>query len=292
MNGILLLHKPKGLTSHDVVDLVRNAYKTKKVGHAGTLDPDATGLLVIGVNAGTRILQYLTAVDKVYEATICFGAVTDTLDNTGDILLEEPVDDLSDYERVLASFVGEYTQTPPMFSAVKYKGKRLYEYARDGIDIPDRPSRDIVIHSIEPIGDIEYKDERAYASYRVHGSKGLYVRTLSYDIGAALGIPAYNYDLCRVRSGRFLLEESYSLEDLEQGETVLLSLTDALCHLPKLDASDTMKADIRHGRYLALDEFEKHTLTRIVDEDNTLLALYDKHPTKDVMKAQIVFMKD
>jgi tRNA pseudouridine55 synthase len=292
MDGILLLDKPKGMTSHDVVNLVRKAYHTKKVGHAGTLDPDATGLLVVGVNKGTKILQYLTADDKVYEATICFGAVTDTLDDTGEILLEEPVEDISNFEYVLSSFEGEYEQTPPMFSAIKYQGKRLYEYAREGIEIEDRPSRMITIHEIEPIGDISYQDSRAYASYRVHGSKGLYVRTLSYDIGASLGIPAYNYALCRVRSGRFLLEESYSLEDLKQGETVLLSLTDALCNYPKVVATTEMKEDISHGRTLSLEHFQKATLTRIVDQNDTLLALYDKHPSLDVMKAKNVFMKD
>lgn len=292
MDGILLLDKPKGMTSHDVVNLVRKAYKTKKVGHAGTLDPDATGILVIGINKGTKILQYLTADDKVYEATICFGAVTDTLDDTGEILLEEPVEDISDFERILSSFEGEYEQTPPMFSAIKYNGKRLYEYAREGIEIEDRPSRTITIHEIEPIGDISYRDNRAYGSYRVHGSKGLYVRTLSYDIGAKLGIPAYNYSLCRVRSGRFLLEESYSLEDLKQGDTVLLSLTDALCNYPKIVASETMKEDVTHGRALSLSHFQTATLTRIVDQNDILLALYDKHPTKDVMKAKNVFIKD
>lgn len=292
MDGILLLDKPKGMSSHDVVNLVRRAYHTKKVGHAGTLDPDATGILVIGVNKGTKILQYLTADDKVYEATICFGAVTDTLDHTGEILLEEPVEDISNFEYVLSSFEGKYEQTPPMFSAIKYKGKRLYEYAREGIEIEDRPSRTITIHSIESIGDITYQENRAYASYRVHGSKGLYVRTLSYDIGASLGILAYNYALNRVRSGRFLLEESYSIEDLKQGDTVLLSLTDALCNYPKVVATKEMEEDVSHGRTLSLEHFETPTLTRIVDQNDILLALYDKHPTKDVMKAKNVFMKD
>lgn len=292
MDGILLIDKPKGMSSHDVVNVVRKAYRTKKVGHAGTLDPDATGLLVIGVNKGTKILQYLTADDKVYEATICFGAVTDTLDNTGEVLFEEPVEDLSDFEYALQSFVGDYEQTPPMFSAIKYKGKRLYEYAREGIEIEDRPSRMIQIHEIEALGDVHYDSEKAYASYRVHGSKGLYVRTLSYDIGAKLGVPAYNYSLCRVRSGRFLLEESYSLDDLQQGETVLLSLTDALCNYPKITADDAMQEDIKHGRYLSKGDFPTTALTRVVDRNDTLLALYEEHPTKDVMKAKNVFLKD
>jgi len=292
MDGILLIDKPKGMSSHDVVNLVRRAYHTKKVGHAGTLDPDATGLLVIGVNKGTKILQYLTADDKVYEATICFGAVTDTLDNTGEILFEESVEDVSDFSYVLSSFVGEYEQTPPMFSAIKYKGKRLYEYARQGIDIEDRPSRTITIHELEQLGDISYSEEKAYVSYRVHGSKGLYVRTLSYDIGAKLGIPAYNYSLCRVRSGRFLLEESYSLEDLQQGQTVLLSLTDALCNYPKITATKEMEENIKYGRTLSVSDFTTTALTRVVDSHDTLLALYEKHPEKDVMKAKNVFLKD
>jgi tRNA pseudouridine55 synthase len=292
MDGVLLINKPKGMTSHDVVNIVRKAYKTKKVGHAGTLDPDATGLLVLGINKGTKILQYLTASSKIYEATICFGATTDTLDNDGSIVEKAKPNNLEQYEQIVESFKGEYVQVPPMYSAVKYKGKKLYEYARSGIEINDRPQRTIQIYDIKATSSIHAEGDFAYASYIVHASKGLYVRVLSYDIGQKLGALSYNYSLKRIASGNFSLENAYSLEELKTDKTTLISLNEALSHLPVFIANESVKKKVKNGIALPLTLFSKTSLTRIVDASGTLIALYEKHPSKDLMKAKNVFLKE
>ncbi len=203
MNGILLVNKPKGYTSHDVINILRSILKTRKLGHTGTLDPDATGILVVGVNKGTKIMKFLNNDEKVYNATVLIGKSTDTQDKTGEIIAEKTVNKLENVDEVIKSFMGIYTQTPPMYSAIKYKGKRLYEYARKGIIINDIETRDIEIFAIERTSDIIYKDNYATFDYSVHAAKGLYVRTLSQDIGKHLGYPAHNLELHRVKAGRF-----------------------------------------------------------------------------------------
>jgi tRNA pseudouridine55 synthase len=280
------------MTSHDVVNVIRRRFQTRQVGHAGTLDPDATGLLVVGIGRGTKILTHLAMDDKVYEATLCLGIATDTLDASGSVVDSRPVTTITGYPAVLERFLGKYVQTPPMYSAIKVNGKKLYEYARAGIDVPDRPSRTIEIHSIEAMGEITQDDDRAFLSYRVHGSKGLYVRTLSYDIGQALGYPAHNHTLRRIRSGRFDVQDAHSLEGIEGNEQELLSLRDALGHLPLLEVDDATARLVQHGRLLPLDLFVTPELTRVVDSSGRLIALYDHHPTTGTMKPVNVFPKD
>ena len=216
MNGILLVNKPKDYTSHDVINVLRGILKTRKVGHTGTLDPDATGVLVVGINKGTKIMKYLNNDEKIYQSRVLLGKSTDTLDKTGTVINEKKVTKIDQLSDVIASFKGKYTQTPPMYSAIKYKGKRLYEYARKGIVIDDIPSRVIDIFDIKQINDIIYSGDIAYFDYIVHSSKGLYVRTLSYDIGAKLGYPAHNYDLNRLKAGQFSVEDSYTLDEIEE----------------------------------------------------------------------------
>ena len=168
MDGILIVNKPINYTSHDIISILRKILNTRKLGHTGTLDPDASGVLVVGVNKGTKIMKYLNNDDKIYEARACIGRSTDTLDKTGEILQEEKVTSIDNLDEVIESFNGVYTQTPPMYSAIKYKGKRLYEYARQGITIDDIPSRDIIVHNISRSSDIEYKDDCArYAVLKV-----------------------------------------------------------------------------------------------------------------------------
>jgi tRNA pseudouridine55 synthase len=292
MNGILLVDKPKDFTSHDVINVLRGILKTRKLGHTGTLDPDATGVLVVGVNRGTKIMKYLNNDEKIYKARVCIGISTDTLDKTGEVISTETVNVLKNVDDVIQSFLGTYTQTPPMYSAIKYNGKRLYEYARQGIVIDDLPSRDIEIFDIKRISDIIYEDGLAYFDYYVHSSKGLYVRTLSYDIGKLLGYPAHNFDLRRLKAGKFGIEESYTLEDIQNGNYSLISLNDALSDLETVYINDEFKNHIKNGMAISLKYFKKHTLTKIIDEDNTLLAIYDKHPTEGKMIAVNVYPKE
>lgn len=292
MNGILLVNKPIGYTSHDVIAVLRKVLNTKKLGHTGTLDPDASGLLVVGVNKGTKIMKYLNNDEKTYIAKACIGISTDTLDKTGEVIEQKEVTEINDIDTVIESFKGIYTQTPPMYSAIKYKGKRLYEYARKGIVIDDIPSRDIFVYSIKRMSDIVYKDACAYFDYEVHASKGLYVRTLSYDIGKKLGYPAHNYDLHRSKAGKFNIKDSYTLDEIKEGNYTIISMSDALNHLPSIIINPDIEKHIKNGMAISTKQFEKLTLTRIIDKDNNLLALYDKHPTEHKMKAQNNFTGD
>lgn len=289
MNGILLINKPKGFSSHDVVAKLRGILRTRKIGHTGTLDPDATGLLVLGINKGTKIMQYLNNDEKIYEATICIGKATDTLDRVGEVIDSKIVEPIINIDEVIQSFKGTYTQTPPMYSAIKYKGKRLYEYARKGIIIDDIPSRDIEVYSIERTSEITYLDGCAYVSYTVHASKGLYVRTLSFDIGKKLGYPSYNEALNRVQAGIFRLEDAYTFEDVEQGKHTIISLSDSLNSLETLVINDEIRKHVSNGMAISLKQFKKPSLTKIIDEDGNLLAIYDKHETEPKMKALSVF---
>ncbi len=289
MDGILLINKPKGYTSHDVINVLRGILKTKKLGHTGTLDPDATGVLVVGVNKGTKIMKYLNNDEKVYQSTVLIGKSTDTLDKTGTILEELKVSQLDQVDEVINSFKGKYTQTPPMYSAIKYKGKRLYEYARKGIIIDDIPSRIIDIFDIKRINDIIYSNDVAYFDYTVHSSKGLYVRTLSYDIGKKLGYPAHNYELHRLKAGQFSVEDSYTLEEVEKGNYNIISLSNALSFMNKFVLPEELNHHVKNGMAISLKYFKNYSLTRIVDQDDNLLAIYDKHPTEPKMKAINVF---
>jgi len=292
MNGILLVDKPKDFTSHDVINVLRGILKTRKLGHTGTLDPDATGVLVVGVNRGTKIMKYLNNDEKIYQARICIGISTDTLDKSGKEINKVKVENLNNVDEIMKSFLGTYTQTPPMYSAIKYKGKRLYEYARKGIVIDDIPSRDIQIFDIKRTSDIVYEDGLAYFDYYVHSSKGLYVRTLSYDIGKLLGYPAHNYDLRRLKAGKFSIEDSYTLEEIQKGNYKLISLNNALSDLETVIINDDFRHHVKNGMAISLRHFKKHKLTKIIDNDNTLLAIYDKHPTEGKMIAVNVYPKE
>lgn len=292
MDGILIVHKPINYTSHDVIAVLRGMLKTRKLGHTGTLDPDASGVLVVGVNKGTKIMKYLNNDEKTYIARICVGVSTDTVDKTGEIIDEVEVKSLKDVDDAIASFKGIYTQTPPMYSAIKYKGKRLYEYARQGIVIDDIPSRDIEIFDIKRTSDIIYKEGRAYFDYEVHASKGLYVRTLSYDIGKKLGYPAHNYDLHRSKAGNFSIDESYTLEQIEKGDYKVISMSDSLSSIPSLLINDDIQHHVANGMAISIKQFKAPVLTKIIDQDGTLLAIYDKHETEHKMKAQNVFHKE
>lgn len=289
MDGILLINKPKDFTSHDVINVLRGILKTRKLGHTGTLDPDATGVLVVGVNKGTKIMKYLNNDEKIYQATVCIGIATDTLDKTGNLVAQKHVHNLEGVDEVLASFMGEYTQTPPMYSAIKYQGKRLYEYARKGIVIEDIPSRDIVIFDIERNSDIIYKDNCAYFSYTVHSAKGLYVRTLSYDIGKRLGYPAHNYELNRLAAGQFRIEQSYTLEEVKAGNYTIIPLSEALSELQTVYLNKEMIPFIKNGMELERKYFEQPVLSKIIDETGNLIAIYEPHPVHPTMKAVNIY---
>lgn len=212
INGIINIYKKKGYTSHDVVAKARGILRERRIGHTGTLDPEAEGVLPLCIGAATKVVPYLTDADKCYEAEVILGITTTTEDATGEVLTTKEVCVTQEMvEKVVASFVGDYIQTPPMYSAIKVKGVRLYELARQGIEV-ERPSRKVTIESCDII---QWLDGPKRFKIRVNCSKGTYIRTLCTDIGKALGCGAHMGTLLRTRVGNYLLEDSLTLEELE-----------------------------------------------------------------------------
>ncbi len=212
MDGILIVDKPQGMTSHDVVDFVRKRFGLKKVGHAGTLDPIATGVLVILIGRCTKSSNGLMADDKEYEAALTLGATSDTGDGYGKLTPSGIASDYTagDIEAAFKEFAGEIEQTPPMYSAIKFKGRKLYEFARRGMDVERKPRK---VH-IKDIEILKVSSSEVY--FRVSCSKGTYIRQLCADIGSRLGCGGYMSELRRTRSGRFGIAEAISLDELRK----------------------------------------------------------------------------
>lgn len=218
MDGILVVNKPMGMTSHDVVDIVRRRFAMKRVGHAGTLDPIATGVLIMLIGKATKLSQSFMCEDKEYIATVYFGKKTDTQDFTGRVIEEKGLNglDRGSVKKALDSFLGEIQQIPPMVSAKKHKGKKLYELARKGITVERKPCN-IKIYEIELL-DFNLPE----MVIRVKCSKGTYVRTLCEDIGKALGYPAHMSALTRSISGRFSLKEAVNLNNISEKDIQII----------------------------------------------------------------------
>ena len=215
-DGILIIDKPQEFTSHDVVAKVRKIIGTKKVGHTGTLDPMATGVLVICVGAATKLVEHFTAKDKVYEAKIKLGIKTDTADITGKIIERKEISTIDEQlvNEVCQSFIGKQKQIPPMYSSIKVNGMKLYEYARKGIEVKVEP-RDIEIFSIDNI-----KVELDEITYTVHCSKGTYVRSLCEDIAEKLGTCGTMSYLRRLKTGEFEIENAIKLDEISDEKIV------------------------------------------------------------------------
>lgn len=265
MDGIILINKPSGMTSHDVVNKLRKILKTKKVGHCGTLDPDATGVLVVCVNKATKVLQFLTSESKEYIATLSLGTSTDTYDASGTVLETKEYQKISNEEIIscLKSFIGVQEQTPPVYSAIKVNGKKLYEYARNGetVEVPKRTV------SIDYLEVLEIKDN--LIKFKVGCSKGTYIRSLCFDIAAALGYPGHMQNLIRTKSGNFALENCYTLEQVENGEFSTVSLETALSTYPQLVVED--EKIIFHGKKIKSDLNEQVV---ILNKEHKVLAMY------------------
>lgn len=216
LDGILIIDKPAGITSHDVVAKVRRALKTKRVGHTGTLDPLATGVLVVCVEKATKLVNYLTCDEKTYEVEMKFGIKTDTGDITGKIIDEDTNYDIDmkKIKRTLDKFIGKQEQIPPMYSAIKVNGKKLYELAREGIEI-EREARKIEIFEIK---NIEWKNETL--KYTVHCSKGTYIRSLCEDIAGELGTIGTMTNLRRIQSGEFQVKDAIKIEDISEEKII------------------------------------------------------------------------
>ena len=280
MNGVLNIFKPKGMSSFDAVRIVKKVAGTGKVGHTGTLDPEATGVLPICIGKATKIIDYIMNSEKVYEVTLKLGIRTTTYDLEGEVLEEKDCNHLTDVEILQAvnSFIGEYSQVPPMYSALKQNGVRLYELARKGIEV-EREGRLITIYNIEDI-----KINNPYISMKVSCSKGTYIRSLCYDIGEKLGVFATMTELNRAKTSVFSQEESININDLtkENINEYILSMEEALEKYDKI---------IVRGKYVNLlitgvrvgdnrftnDKVINQKLYRVYDEENNFIGLGKKN---------------
>ena len=263
-NGIVVVDKPAGMTSHDVVNRMRKMYKTKRVGHTGTLDPDATGALVLCVGSATRLAEFLSAAKKKYEAEFLFGVETTTQDTSGEITAAHNASLLNenDVQRLLPAFRGTIVQIPPMVSARHYEGKRLYELAREGI-VVEREGREIEVSLFELTSFIP--GERPTASFDIICSTGTYIRTLAFDLGRATGVGASMSKLRRVWVGEneetvFHVENAHSLEELqlrsEAGtlQETVIPLSQATASWTQVTLDETDLALIRQGRFISTNE--------------------------------------
>ena len=276
LNGILILDKPQGFTSHDAVAKLRGMLRQKKIGHAGTLDPMATGVLVVLLGKATRASDHASGQRKEYAARLRLGLVTDTQDITGTVLEERPVQAGEEAVRaVLPAFTGGIRQLPPMYSAVQVNGRRLYDLARRGLEV-ERQSRDISVDTLELLPRQPGLPPRDF-DLRAVCSKGTYIRTLCHDIGAALGCGGCMAALRRVRSGRFTLEDALTFEEisalLEENalESRLFSTDSVFSDLPevRLNAEGDIRAG--HGSFFA----EKHLQAGAVPPQGELCRVYD-----------------
>lgn len=275
-DGFILVDKPGGWTSHDVVAKFRNLTGTRKIGHAGTLDPMATGLLVLGLNRATRLLRFVQSFEKEYLATVQFGVATDTLDadgvETDRVVMAFAREEL---ERAAERFCGEIQQIPPMTSAVKVGGKKLYELARQGTEVLRAP-RTVVIHELE-VADFAPGDFPT-AQLRVVCSSGTYVRTLADDIARSLGGWAHLTQLCRTRIGTLQLAAAVAMDDAIAHPAglagVVASPATALADLGSITVQPELGLRIAHGSVLPIDQLPIEGTRAVLDEAGVLLAVY------------------
>ena len=275
MNGIIVLNKPQGITSFDAIRRLRNIIKEKKVGHTGTLDPLATGVLPVMIGRATRFIELLPVSDKSYRAKILLGKTTDTLDSTGKVLSETTPDCTPDkFKTVMADFIGEIEQVPPMYSAIQKDGVRLYELARQGIEI-EREARKITIYNIDFLG--HYGNEY---EIRVDCSAGTYIRSLAADIGEKLGCGAIITELERLSANGFT--KAYTLEEIEEAvknnklNEIIIDTDKALTAYDDVVVSVSQAKRFKNGGELFVNRLKKKIgtgLYRVYSPDNVFLGI-------------------
>ena len=283
MDGIINVYKEKGFTSHDVVAKLRGILHIKKIGHTGTLDPDAVGVLPVCIGKGTKLCDMITDTDKTYEAVMLLGISTDTQDISGNVLSKKDVavDEKTLIETV-DSFVGEYKQIPPMYSAIKVNGRKLYQLAREGIEI-ERSPRDVYIRSIH-INDMNLQDGEPSVTMTVSCSKGTYIRTLCHDIGEKLGCGACMKSLSRTRVGRFYIDDSYTINQIAalnlKGElSSIVAPVDSMFDYPRIQINKEYDKMLYNGNLLPLSagkalDMGLADMVRIYNESGEFIGIY------------------
>ena len=296
-DGILLLNKSKDISSNAIINKVkwtlnRNGFKVEKIGHSGTLDPNATGLLVVLINQATKLSDYLLLDDKEYIATILLGKSYDTYDVCGKLVEEKPLNELDlDYvnkniDEVLKSFIGISMNTPPIYSSLNLNGRKLYEMARNNEEIDiEAKKRQINIYEISLLNKPYLQDGMILFDIKCHVSKGTYIRSLAFDIGKKLNMPACIKELQRTKSGCFDIKDSYELKDIEIGNYHLINMLKCINNLKVIEADDKMYNDIINGRMIKVECDEEMI---VLAYKESLLAIYECDH-KNIYKAKRVW---
>lgn len=285
IDGVIPILKPAGMTSHDVVAKLRRIIGTKRIGHTGTLDPEVTGVLPICIGKATRLSEYIMEQPKIYQGQLTLGKSTTTQDFTGQVIEEKKVKRIteSDVQQVFQTFIGEIEQIPPMYSSVKIGGKKLYELARQGKEV-DRKPRKVTIYELK-IRQIDLSTEFPTIDFQVKCSKGTYVRTLCVDIGIKLGYPAHMSKLVREKSGSFTIEQSFTLEqvenyaDLDQLDKIIVSMASSLPQYPSIILSENeIIYKVFNGQQIKVSSLIAYDgLVKVLNQKNDLVAIYQKN---------------
>lgn len=292
VSGVLVVDKPVGLTSHDVVQIIRRGTGIRRAGHTGTLDPRASGVLVVLIGPAVRLSEYVSASDKRYQATIRLGSSTDTFDAEGRITSSAPVGNVTEeqFEEILDQYVGEIEQVPPPFSAIKVGGRKAYEMAREGEEVNLEP-RVIQVYSLELL---EWDSPEAVVD--VFCSSGTYVRSLANDLGNALGVGAHLVGLRRTKSGRFTLRDAVPLRRLQESFTAgdwyryLIPAAEALAEWPMVELDADQVELIRHGHRVLAEPGSKGW-ARGVSEQGDLVALLEVNEENGEWQPRKVFFQ-
>ena len=272
MNGIIVINKPKDYTSRDIVNIVSKKLNTKTVGHTGTLDPLATGVLVLPIGRALKVSELLTSNTKEYIAEVILGYETDMLDITGtEIKRNIPHVTKEELLKVLKSYIGKYNQEVPLYSAVKVGGRKLYEYARSGIPVTP-PSKEVEVYSLELISDLKHIKGAVEFTIRCEVSKGTYIRSLIRDIAYSLNTYGTMKSLIRTRQGIFTLENAYTLKDIEENNYKLLSIKECLPNIKTTVLEEPLLTKVKNG--MVLDKFFKENMSLLLDKEGKEIAIY------------------
>lgn len=300
MDGILPLWKEKGMTSHDCVFKLRKILGIKKIGHAGTLDPDVDGVLAIAIGKGTKVIEYMMDTGKTYAGEVTLGYSTTTEDFSGEIVEQKPVTPKlgeTEIDEKMNEMIGEIVQIPPMYSAVKVKGKKLYEYARNNEPV-DRPSRVVRVDSFKRTSELVYDEQNSTVSFsfEVDCGKGTYVRTLAVDLGEKLGYPSHMSKLTRLKSSGLEKKDALTLNEVEETvenntfETYLKPIETIFEGFNSYQLSSSEWNKVRNGALLNAKDYENISFPSVFYYNNLVVAIYDLHPDKShLLKPKKVF---
>ncbi|MEI3499860.1 MAG: tRNA pseudouridine(55) synthase TruB [Bacilli bacterium] len=288
MDGIVLINKEKNCTSRDVVNQVSKILKTKKIGHTGTLDPIATGVLVLCIGKATKLVEVITSYDKEYEAEVILGIKTDTKDITGEILKEEKaIISKENIEKCLKQMIGTYNQTVPIYSAVKINGKKLYEYARNNEEI-ELPKRKVTIKELKLISDITYEKEKTKFKIKCHVSKGTYIRSLIEDIATNLNTIGTMENLKRTKQGNFQITSANTIQDIENNKFKIYSIEEILEKFYKIEMTDDLYFKIKNGSIIKNNY--NHDIVAFTKNDKVIAIYKEYSKDKTLLKPWKMFL--